>query len=71
MKTLPCSLIVAALVSWPALGADGPSLLGTWTGQRDRIAKVEGRRGGLATLVITQGGQHLCRTVEALKPDRR
>src|SRR5204862_4648886 len=30
------------------------SLLGTWTGQRDRIAKVEGRRGGLATLVITE-----------------
>lgn len=30
------------------------SLVGTWTGQRDRIAKVEGRRGGLATLVITE-----------------
>src|SRR5439155_21880016 len=28
--------------------------VGTWTGQRDRIAKVEGRRGGLATLVITE-----------------
>jgi hypothetical protein len=48
------SLIVASLVSGPALSADVPSLVGTWTGQRDRIAKVEGRRGGLATLVITQ-----------------
>jgi len=48
------SLIVASLVSERALSADVPSLVGTWTGQRDRIAKVEGRRGGLATLVITQ-----------------
>ncbi|MFL6796386.1 MAG: hypothetical protein ACJ8F3_03135 [Xanthobacteraceae bacterium] len=47
-------LSLAALVSWPALGADGPLLVGTWTGQRERIAKVEGRRGGLATLVITE-----------------
>ena len=30
------------------------ALVGTWAGQRDRIAKVEGRRGGLATLVITE-----------------
>jgi hypothetical protein len=36
------------------LGAESVSLVGTWTGQRDRIAKVEGRRGGLATLVITE-----------------
>jgi len=54
MKALIYSLIVAALISLPALGADAPSLVGTWTGQRDRIAKVEGRRGGLATLVITE-----------------
>ena len=53
-RSIRAAMIVAALVSGPALGADGPSLLGTWTGQRDRIAKVEGRRGGLATLVITQ-----------------
>ena len=44
----------AVLVSTPVLGADSVSLVGTWTGQRDRIAKVEGRRGGLATLVITE-----------------
>src|SRR3977135_2244742 len=54
MKAVICSLIVAALVSGRALAADVPLLVGTWTGQRDRIAKVEGRRGGLATLVITE-----------------
>jgi len=46
MKALIYSLIVASLVSGRALSADVPSLVGTWTGQRDR--------GGLATLVITQ-----------------
>jgi hypothetical protein len=30
------------------------SLLGTWTGQRERMAKVEGYREGPATLVITE-----------------
>jgi hypothetical protein len=54
MKALVYSLIVASLLAGRALSADVPSLVGTWTGQRDRIAKVEGRRGGLATLVITQ-----------------
>jgi len=48
------SIIVAALIAERAFCADVPSLVGTWTGQRDRIAKVEGRRGGLATLVITE-----------------
>src|SRR5215475_3656632 len=54
MKALIHSLIAATLVSAPAFCADEPSLVGTWTGQRDRIAKVVGRRGGLGTLVITQ-----------------
>lgn len=54
MKALLYPLTVATLVSGQALSADMPSLVGTWTGERDRIAKVEGRRGGLATLVITQ-----------------
>jgi hypothetical protein len=54
VKALVWSLILATLVSSPALSADAVSLVGTWTGQRDRIAKVEGRRGGLATLVITE-----------------
>jgi hypothetical protein len=54
MKIPIYALFLATLVSGPALGADVPSLVGTWTGQRDRIAKIEGRRGGLATLVITE-----------------
>jgi hypothetical protein len=54
MKALFCSVALAILVATPVLGADSVSLVGTWTGQRDRIAKDEGRRGGLATLVITE-----------------
>lgn len=30
------------------------SLVGTWTGQRERMAKVEGYRDGPATLVVTE-----------------
>jgi hypothetical protein len=51
MKALLAAL--AILLATPAFAQD-VSLLGTWTGQRDRIAKVEGHRGGLATLVITE-----------------
>jgi hypothetical protein len=54
MKALLYSTALAILVATPVLGADAVSLVGSWTGQRDRIAKVEGRRGGLATLVITE-----------------
>ena len=54
MKALLCSAALAILVAMPVLGEESVSLVGTWSGQRDRIAKVEGRRGGLATLVITQ-----------------
>jgi hypothetical protein len=54
MKALLCSAVFAVLVSTPVLGEGSVSLVGTWTGQRDRIAKVEGRRGGPATLVITE-----------------
>lgn len=54
MKALIYSLFLATLAAEPALSADMPSLVGTWTGQRDRLAKVEGRRGGLATLVVTE-----------------
>jgi hypothetical protein len=54
MKALLCLATFAILVSTPVLGADSVSLIGTWAGQRDRIAKIEGRRGGLATLVITE-----------------
>ena len=54
MKALLYCATLAVLVSTPVFGDDLVSLVGTWTGQRDRIAKVEGRRGGLATLVITE-----------------
>jgi hypothetical protein len=54
MKALLCAATFAILVSTPVFSADSVSLVGTWAGQRDRIAKIEGRRGGLATLVITE-----------------
>ena len=54
MKALLYSATALVLVATPVLAQDSVSLVGTWTGQRDRIAKVEGRRGGLATLVITE-----------------
>jgi hypothetical protein len=54
MRVLFYAATLAILVSTPVFGADPVSLVGTWAGQRDRIAKVEGRRGGLATLVITE-----------------
>jgi hypothetical protein len=54
MKALLYSATFAILIATPVLSAESVSLVGTWTGQRDRIAKVEGRRGGLATLVITE-----------------
>jgi len=53
MKALLLSATLAVFVATPVL-AQSVSLVGTWTGQRDRIAKTEGRRGGLATLVITE-----------------
>jgi hypothetical protein len=54
MKTLVYPAILAILASTPVFGADSVSLVGTWTGQRDRIAKGEKQRGGLATLTITE-----------------
>ena len=54
MKALFYAATFAILASTPVFGADSVSLVGTWAGQRERIAKVEGRRGGLATLVITE-----------------
>jgi hypothetical protein len=52
------SAIALVLAATPALGAESVSLVGTWIGQRDRVAKAEGRHDGVATLVITeqQGG---------------
>ena len=54
-KGMMIPALLLGLASTPAPAQDGIlSLLGTWTGDRDRIAKVEGRRGGMATLVITE-----------------
>jgi hypothetical protein len=53
MSTLLYSAAITLLVSTSVI-ADEVSLVGTWAGERDRIARVEGRRGGMATLVITQ-----------------
>ena len=55
MKALLCAATFAVLVSTPGLGADAVSLVGTWTGQRDRIAKIEGRR-GMQRLGATENG---------------
>ena len=53
MKPIAMIAFCAVAASSVAQAAD-PSLVGTWTGERQRIAKVEGLRGGLATLVITE-----------------
>jgi len=54
MKSVPAAALALSLgVSTSPLAAE-ISLVGTWVGERDRIAKVEGRRGGLATLVIDE-----------------
>jgi hypothetical protein len=55
MRMLSCVVVLAATLSAvPALGQEDISLIGTWTGQRERIAKDDGYREGLATLVITE-----------------
>jgi hypothetical protein len=46
--------VVCVLVSTAALAEESVSLVGTWVGMRDRIAKLDGRRHGLATLVVTE-----------------
>ena len=55
---LPLALLAILLPGLPAAAQPAPkeklSLVGTWTGQRERMAKVEGYRDGLATLVITE-----------------
>ena len=62
MKTPIIAAIALAMLAGPAVAqkaakknaAAEVSLVGTWTGQRERSAKIEGYRGGLATLVITE-----------------
>ena len=38
----------------PAPATDTVSLLGTWSGHRERIARVEGWRDGMVSLVVTE-----------------
>ena len=54
MKAQLSIALAAMLAAAPAFAQSTVSLLGTWTGQRERIARVEGYRTGLATLVITE-----------------
>ncbi len=53
MRTIIAAVAMALLVS-PATAQQEVSLVGTWSGERDRSAKVEGYRSGTATLVITE-----------------
>ena len=54
MKLFVMSAMFASLFVGQALAAEKVSLVGTWTGQRERIAKNDGLREGTATLVITE-----------------
>jgi hypothetical protein len=54
MKLVATSALLASLVAGQAMAAEKVSLVGTWTGPRERIAKTEGLREGMATLVITE-----------------
>src|SRR5262245_14257454 len=54
MKTCIFAAIALFLFVSQAPAQERLSLVGTWTGQRERIAKVEGYKDGLATLVITE-----------------
>jgi hypothetical protein len=53
MRTIIAVVAMSLLVS-PATAQQEVSLVGTWSGERDRSAKVEGYRSGTATLVITE-----------------
>ncbi len=54
MKTRIVAALALAMLVSPASAQRELSLVGTWTGERDRSAKVEGYRSGTATLVITE-----------------
>ena len=50
MKKHLLAAIALSLFATPVVAQEKLSLVGTWTGQRERMAKVEGYREGLATL---------------------
>ena len=54
MKRIVVAAATLCLLATPALAQQALSLVGTWTGQRERMAKVEGYRDGPATMVITE-----------------
>ncbi len=54
MKTRIVAALALALLVSPASAQREISLVGTWVGERDRSAKIEGYRSGTATLVITE-----------------
>ncbi len=54
MKAVLCVATALIVATTPVLGAESVSLVGTWVGNRERIANVEGKRDGVATLVITE-----------------
>ena len=63
--------IAASFIMTGCASAQELSLVGTWTGQRERIAKVEGYRDGLATLVITEQKGRTFKGYESLPQGRR
>lgn len=54
MKLLATFAVLASLFAGEAMAAEKVSLVGTWTGPRERIAKTDGLRQGMATLVVTE-----------------
>lgn len=54
MKKHVFAAIGLVMLATPAFAQEKLSLVGTWSGERERMAKVEGHREGRATLVITE-----------------
>ncbi|MGD9509273.1 MAG: hypothetical protein AB7I59_19245 [Geminicoccaceae bacterium] len=61
---------VPALAGAAVHASDEVSLLGTWVGERERAAKVEGWRDGITTMVVTeQRGRTFTASLERANPD--
>lgn len=45
---------LCAVAPLPLANADDPNLVGTWSGDRERIASADGYRTGTATLAVTE-----------------
>lgn len=54
MRLLLTSAMLASLFAGEVFAAEKVNLVGTWSGQRERISKSDGLREGVATLVITE-----------------